>query len=190
MKNLRSLALHDVGQRLWLDNITRQLLQSGTLARYIRELSVTGLTSNPTIFEHAIATGTLYDEGICVLTAAGLSGEPLFFELALEDLTQAAGLFRPIFNDSQGTDGWVSLEVSPLLAHDANGTIGAAARLHAQAACANLLIKIPGTPEGIVAIEQSIFAGIPVNVTLLFSCDHYLAAAHAYMRGLERRASA
>ena len=190
MKNPRTLALHDVGQRLWLDNITRQLLQSGTLARYIRELSVTGLTSNPTIFEHAIATGTLYDEGICVLTAAGLSGEPLFFELALEDLTQAAGLFRPIFNDSQGTDGWVSLEVSPLLAHDANGTIGAAARLHAQAACANLLIKIPGTPEGIVAIEQSIFAGIPVNVTLLFSCDHYLAAAHAYMRGLERRASA
>jgi len=189
MKNPRTLALHDVGQRLWLDNITRQLLQSGTLARYIRELSVTGLTSNPTIFEHAIATGTLYDERIRILTAAGMSGEMLFFELALEDLTQAAGLFRPIFNDSKGTDGWVSLEVSPLLAHDTNGTIGAAARLHAQAACANLLIKIPGTAEGILAIEQSICAGIPVNVTLLFSCDHYLAAAHAYMRGLERRSA-
>jgi transaldolase len=189
MKNPRTLALHDVGQRLWLDNITRQLPQSGTLARYIRELSVTGLTSNPTIFEHAIATGTLYDESIRELTAAGISDERLFFELALEDLTQAAGLFRPIFNDSQGTDGWVSLEVSPLLAHDTSGTIVAAAHLYAQAACANLLIKIPGTAEGIVAIEQSIFAGIPVNVTLLFSGDHYLAAAHAYMRGLERRAA-
>jgi len=188
MKNPRTLALHDVGQRLWLDNISRQLLQSGTLARYIRELSVTGLTSNPTIFEHAIAAGTLYDESIRVLTAAGLSDEPRFFELALEDLTRAAELFRPIFDASQGCDGWVSLEVSPLLAHDANGTIDAATRLHAQAACANLLIKIPGTAEGIVAIEQSIFAGIPVNVTLLFSCDHYLAAAYAYMRGLERRA--
>jgi len=187
MKNTRTLALHDFGQRLWLDNITRQLLQSGTLARYIHDLSVTGLTSNPTIFEHAIATGTLYDESIRVLTAAGLSGETLFVELALEDLTQAAELFRPIFEESHGTDGWVSLEVSPLLAHDAARTIDAAARLHAQAACANLLIKIPGTPEGLSAIEQSIFAGIPVNVTLLFSCDQYLAAAHAYMRGLERR---
>jgi transaldolase len=189
MKNPRTLALHDMGQCVWLDNITRQLLQSGTLARYIRELSVTGLTSNPTIFEHAIGMGTLYDERIRILTAAGMSDETLFFELALEDLTEAATLFWPIFEASQGTDGWVSLEVSPLLAHDATGTIRAAARLHAQAACANLLIKIPGTPEGIVAIEQSIFAGIPVNVTLLFSCDHYLAAAHAYMRGLERRAA-
>ena len=189
MKNPRTLALHDVGQSLWLDNITRELLQSGTLARYIRELSVTGLTSNPTIFEHAIATGTLYDESIRVLTAAGLSGEALFFELALEDLTQAADLFRPIFEASEGADGWVSLEVSPLLAHDATGTIRASARLHSQAACANLLIKIPGTPEGILAIEESIFAGIAVNVTLLFSCDHYLAAAQAYMRGLERRAT-
>jgi transaldolase len=187
--NPRTLALHNAGQRLWLDNITRQLLQSGTLARYIRELSVTGLTSNPTIFEHAIATGNLYDERIRVLAAAGMADETLFFELALEDLTQAAELFRPIFEATQGSDGWVSLEVSPLLAHDANGTIGAAAQLHAQAACANLLIKIPGTPEGIVAIEQSIFAGIAVNVTLLFSCDHYLAAANAYMRGLERRAA-
>ena len=189
MKNARTLALHDVGQRLWLDNISRQLLQSGTLARYIRELSVTGSTSNPTIFEHAIATGTLYDESIRVLTTAGMFDEPRFFELALEDLTQAAELFRPIFEASQGSDGWVSLEVSPLLAHDANGTIDAAARRHAQAACANLLIKIPGTAQGIVAIEQSIFAGIPVNVTLLFSCDHYVAAARAYMRGLERRAA-
>jgi transaldolase len=189
MKNPRTLALHDLGQRLWLDNITRQLLQSGTLERYIRELSVTGLTSNPTIFEHAIASGTLYDESIRVLTAAGLSGEALFFELALEDLTQAAELFRPIFDASEGADGWVSLEVSPLLAHDATGTSRAAASLHAKAACANLLIKIPGTPEGIVAIEESIFAGIAVNVTLLFSSDHYLAAAQAYMRGLERRAA-
>jgi transaldolase len=150
---------------------------------------VTGLTSNPTIFEHAIAAGTLYDESIRVLAAAGLSDEALFFELALEDLTQAADLFRPIFDATEGTDGWVSLEVSPLLAHDANGTIRAATRLHSQAACTNLLIKIPGTPEGIVAIEESIFAGIAVNVTLLFSCDHYLAAAQAYMRGLERRAA-
>jgi transaldolase len=189
MKNSRTLALHDVGQRLWLDNITRQLLQSGTLARYIRELSVTGLTSNPTIFEHAIAAGTLYDESIRVSTAAGLSGEAQFFELALEDLTEAANLFRPIFEASEGADGWVSLEVSPLLAHDSTGTSRAAASLHVQAACANLLIKIPGTPEGIVAVEQSIFEGIPVNVTLLFSSDHYLAAAQAYMRGLERRAA-
>jgi transaldolase len=189
MKNPRTLALYDIGQRLWLDNITRRLLQSGTLARYIRELSVTGLTSNPTIFEHAIATGTLYDESIRELAVAGMSDDTLFFELALEDLTEAAELFRAVFESSEGVDGWVSLEVSPLLAHDANGTIGAAARLHAQAACANLLIKIPGTAEGIVAIEQSIFAGIPVNVTLLFSGDHYLTAAHAYMRGLERRAA-
>jgi len=188
MTNPRTLALHDMGQRLWLDNITRQLLQSGTLARYIGELSVTGLTSNPTIFEHAIGAGALYDDSIRVLTAAGLSGERLFFELALEDLTQAAELFRPVFDASQGTDGWVSLEVSPLLAHDSDGTIAAAAQLHAQGALANLLIKIPGTPEGILAIEQSIFAGIPVNVTLLFSSEHYRAAAHAYLRGLERRA--
>ena len=189
MKNTRTLALHDFGQRLWLDNITRQLLQSGTLARYIRELAVTGLTSNPTIFEHAIAQGALYDEGIRVRTAAGLSGETLFFELAVEDLKRAAGLFRPIFEESRGTDGWVSLEVSPLLAHDAAGTTAAAAHLHAQAACANLLIKIPGTSEGLVAIEETIFAGIPVNVTLLFSCAQYLAAAQAYMRGRERRAA-
>ena len=189
MKQPRTLALHDLGQRLWLDNITRQLLQSGTLARYIRDLSVTGLTSNPTIFEKAIATGSLYDEGIRALTAAGLSGEALFFELALEDLTEAAGLFRPIFDESQGTDGWVSLEVSPLLAHDAAGTIRAAAHLHSQADTDNLLIKIPGTNEGLVAIEESIFAGVPVNVTLLFSSAHCLAAGQAYMRGLERRAA-
>jgi transaldolase len=188
MKNTRTLALHDAGQRLWLDNITRELLRSGTLARYIDELSVTGLTSNPTIFEQAIGAGTLYDEPIRAMSAAGLSTETLFFKLALEDLTQAAALFRPTFDRSQGTDGWVSLEVSPLLAHDTAGTIQAAAQLHAQAACSNVLIKIPGTAEGVPAIEASVFAGIPVNVTLLFSCEQYLAAAEAYLRALERRA--
>jgi transaldolase len=190
MKNPRTLALHGAGQRLWLDYISRPLLTSGTLARYIDELSVTGLTSNPTIFEHAIGSGTAYDDSIRILTDAGLSGETLFFELAIEDLTRAAELFRPAFDFSQGHDGWVSLEVSPTLAHDTAGTIKAAARLHAQAAISNLLIKIPGTAEGIPAIEASIFAGIPINVTLLFSCDHYLAAAEAYMRALERRAAA
>jgi transaldolase len=190
MKNPRTLALHGTGQRLWLDNISRPLLTSGTLARYIDELSVTGLTSNPTIFEHAIGSGTAYDRSIRILTDAGLSGEALFFELALEDLTRAAELFRPTFDLSHGKDGWVSLEVSPTLAHDTAGTIKAAECLHAQAAISNLLIKIPGTAEGIPAIEASLFAGIPVNVTLLFSCDQYLAAAEAYMHALERRAAA
>jgi transaldolase len=182
--------LHQLGQSLWLDNMTRSLLQSGTLARYIRDLSVTGLTSNPTIFEHAIGNGDSYDASIHALSEAGLEDEDLFFELALEDLTQAADLFRPIFNATHGVDGWVSLEVSPLLAHNARHTIQAANRLSKQAAKPNLFIKIPGTPEGLEAIEEVIFDGAPVNVTLLFSREQVLAAAEAYLRGLERRLAA
>jgi transaldolase len=182
--------LHQLGQSLWLDNMTRSLLQSGTLARYIRDLSVTGLTSNPTIFEHAIGNGDSYDASIHALSEAGLEDEDLFFELSLEDLTQAADLFRPIFNATHGVDGWVSLEVSPLLAHNARHTIQAANRLSKQAAKPNLFIKIPGTPEGLEAIEEVIFDGVPVNVTLLFSREHVLAAAEAYLRGLERRLAA
>lgn len=188
--NSNTRKLHDLGQRLWLDNITRELLGSGTLARYIAELSITGLTSNPTIFEHAIGSGSAYDGAIRTLAARGLSGEDLFFELALQDLRQAADLFRPAFDASQGVDGWVSLEVSPLLAHDSANTIESAAQLHTRAARPNVFIKIPGTPEGIPAIEQSIFDGVPINVTLLFSREHYLAAAHAYLRGIERRIEA
>lgn len=183
-------ALHQLGQSLWLDNITRTLLRSGTLARYIRELSVTGLTSNPTIFEHAIGTGEIYDESIRALANTGLSGEALFFALALEDLGAAAELFRPSFDASQGVDGWVSLEVSPLLADNAAHTIHAANTLHRKAGRANLFIKIPGTPTGLEAIEQVIVDGVPVNVTLLFSCDQVLAAAQACLRGLERRLAA
>ncbi|MGV8917081.1 MAG: transaldolase [Pseudomonas sp.] len=183
-------ALHQLGQSLWLDNITRTLLRSGTLAHYIAELSVTGLTSNPTIFEHAIGAGDSYDVSIRVLNDAGLTDEELFFELALEDLTQAADLFRPVFDTSDGVDGWVSLEVSPLLANDAARTIRAAIRLSEKACKANVLIKIPGTLEGIKAIEEVIFAGVAVNVTLLFSREHVLAAAQAYMRGIERRLAA
>ena len=182
--------LHDMGQRLWLDNITRELLDSGTLARYIAELSITGLTSNPTIFDQAISGSTSYDEAIQHAAALGESDEGIFFELALADLTRAADLFRPVFDASGGVDGWASLEVSPLLAHDTVGTIAAAAQLHARAARPNLFIKIPGTPEGIPAIEQSIFNGIPINVTLLFSREHYLAAAEAYQRGITRRIDA
>lgn len=182
--------LHDLGQSLWLDNITRELLTSGTLARYIGELSVTGLTSNPTIFDHAIQNGDFYDDAIRQKTLAGKSGEALFFELALEDLTRAADLFRPVHNATGGVDGWVSLEVSPLLADDTAGTIKAAVQLHKRAQRPNLFIKIPGTPAGIPAIEEAIFAGVPVNVTLLFSREHYLAAAEAYMRGIERRIAA
>lgn len=188
--NANTRKLHDLGQRIWLDNITREMLTNGTLARYIAELSVTGLTSNPTIFEHAIGSGDLYDAAIQKLAANGLPCEDIFFELALQDLTQAADLFRPVFDASSGGDGWVSLEVSPLLANDTTGTIQAAARLHARAARPNLFIKIPGTPEGIPAIEQSIFDGVPVNVTLLFSREHCLEAAHAYLRGVERRIEA
>ncbi|MBA3625550.1 MAG: transaldolase, partial [Methylibium sp.] len=188
--NPNTRKLHDLGQSLWLDNITRELLANGTLARYIAELSITGLTSNPTIFEHAIGSGNFYDEQIDDLTRRGESGEALFFALALQDLRQAADLLRPVFEATDGVDGWVSLEVSPLLAGDTTQTIQAAARLHALAARPNLYIKIPGTPAGIPAIEESIFAGLPINVTLLFSRAHYLAAAEAYLRGIERRIAA
>ena len=182
--------LHDAGQSLWLDNITRSLLTGGTLARYIKELSATGLTSNPTIFDHAIKNSHDYDAAIREKTAAGLSGEALFFELALEDLTRAADLFRPIHLATNGVDGWVSLEVSPNLAYDAKSTVAAAKDLHARAGRSNLFIKIPGTAEGIPAIEEAIFAGVPVNVTLLFSREQYVAAAQAYIRGIERRVAA
>ena len=182
--------LHDVGQSLWLDNITRALLKSGALSRYIREFAVTGLTSNPTIFDHAIKNGDFYDDAIREKADQGKSGEALFFELALEDLTQAADLFRPIHDATGGVDGWVSLEVSPLLADDTAGTIKAAARLHSRAQRPNLFIKIPGTHAGIPAIEETIFAGVPVNVTLLFSREQYIAAVEAYLRGIERRIAA
>jgi transaldolase len=182
--------LYALGQSLWLDNITRDLLDSGTLSRYIRELAVSGLTSNPTIFDLAIKGGGAYDEAIRRRARAGESGEGLFFELALEDLTRAADLFRPAHEASAGLDGWVSLEVSPLLVNDAAATIEAAVRLHARAQRPNLFIKIPGTRAGTEAIEESIFAGVPVNVTLLFSREHYIAAAEAYMRGIERRIEA
>ena len=188
--NPNTRKLHDLSQRIWLDNITRQLLKEGTLARYISELSVTGLTSNPTIFEHAIGSGPWYDEQIQQAAAQGLSDEDIFLELALQDLTQAADLFRPIFDATVGVDGWVSLEVSPLLASNTVNTANAAARLHARGARPNLFIKIPGTPEGVLAIEQSIFDGVPINVTLLFSREHYVAAADAYLRGIERRLGA
>jgi transaldolase len=182
--------LHDLGQSLWLDNITRNLLRTGVLRRYIDELSVTGLTSNPTIFDHAIKNSGDYDDAIKGKLAQGKSGEKLFFELALEDLTQAADLFRPVYDRTCGVDGWVSLEVSPLLAHDTRSTIAAAKDLHARARRPNIMIKIPGTPEGLPAIEEAIFAGVPVNVTLLFSDEQYLAAANAFMRGIERRIEA
>ena len=182
--------LHDLGQSLWLDNITRELLTSGTLKRYIEELSVTGLTSNPTIFDHAITHSSAYDEEIRRLVKLGHSGEALFFELAIEDLTQAADMFTPIHQHTAGVDGWVSLEVSPLLAYDAKSTVAEAKTLHRKARRPNLFIKIPGTKEGAAAIEEAIFSGVPVNVTLLFSREHYLKAADAYMRGLERRLAA
>lgn len=179
-----------MGQSLWLDNITRSLLSRGTLQSYIEDFSVSGLTSNPTIFEHAIGNGDSYDAAIDTKARAGLAGEAMFFELALEDLRQAADLFRPIHATTDGLDGWVSLEVSPLLADDSAATVVAAAHLHRRAQRDNLFIKIPGTGAGIAAIEASIFAGVPVNVTLLFSPAHYLAAAEAYMRGIERRIAA
>jgi transaldolase len=182
--------LHDLGQSLWLDNITRGLLTSGTLARYISELSVTGLTSNPTIFEHAIKNSDFYDDAIRKKALAGKSGEELFFELALEDLAKAADLFRPVHDATGGVDGWVSLEVSPLLADDTAATITAAVQLHKRAQRPNLFIKIPGTRAGIPAIEEAIFSGVAVNVTLLFAREQYVAAAEAYMRGIERRIAA
>jgi transaldolase len=179
--------LRDLGQSIWLDNITRDLLTRGTLKRYIDELSVTGLTSNPTIFDHAIKNSASYDAAIREKLREDQSGETLFFELALDDITRAADLFRPIYDRTNGVDGWVSLEVSPLLAHDTASTLVAAKDLHTRAGRPNLLIKIPGTKEGLPAIEEAIFAGVPVNVTLLFSREHYVAAAEAYLRGIERR---
>jgi len=190
MMNISTKNLHDLGQSLWLDNISRELIVSGTLARYIADLAVTGLTSNPTIFEHAIGKGSFYDDAIAELANRDEQIEALFFSLALQDLTAAADLFLPVFKATGGVDGWVSLEVSPLLANNAAKTIRAAAELHEAADRENLFIKIPGTPAGIEAIEEAIFDGVPVNVTLLFSREHYIAAAEAYMRGLERRLEA
>ena len=182
--------LHELGQSLWLDNITREILDNGTLRRYIDELSITGLTSNPTIFDEAIGNTSAYDGSIRRKAQAGLAGEELFVEIALEDLRRAADLFRPIFDRTSGIDGWVSMEVSPLIANDTKSTIEAALRIHQQADRPNLYVKIPGTPAGVPAIEEAIFAGVPVNVTLLFSREHYLSVAEAYMRGIERRLAA
>ncbi len=182
--------LHDLGQSLWLDNITRDLLNDGTLQRYITDLSVTGLTSNPTIFDNAIKNSATYDPDISGRASSASPAEELFFELALTDLRRAADLFQPVFARTDGVDGWVSLEVSPLLAHDTDSTLAAARDLHRRAGKPNLFIKIPGTPEGLPAIEAAIFAGVPVNVTLLFSREHYVAAAEAYLRGVERRIEA
>ena len=181
--------LHEIGQSIWLDNITRELLTSGTLSRYIADWSVTGLTSNPTIFDQAIGKSSDYDADIRKV-GTDKPGEELFFDLALDDLKRAADLFRPIYDRTDGVDGWVSLEVSPLLVHDTEATLSVAKDLHARAAKPNLFIKIPGSPEGIPAIEEAIFAGVPVNVTLLFSREQYLAAAEAYLRGIERRIEA
>jgi len=183
-------SLHDKGQSIWLDNITRDLLDNGALKRYIDEWSVTGLTSNPTIFDHAIKNSGAYDASIAEKLRNGKSGEPLFFELALEDLTRAADLFRGVHEKTNGVDGWVSLEVSPLLAYDTASTIAAAKDLFARANRPNLFIKIPGTKEGLPAIEEAIFSGVPINVTLLFSREQYLAAADAFLRGIERRIAA
>jgi transaldolase len=183
-------ALHNLGQSIWLDNITRDLLDSGALARYIDEFSVTGLTSNPTIFDHAIKNSTAYDAAIRDKMSKGKSGEALFFEMALEDLIRAATLFGPVHKQTDGVDGWVSLEVSPLLAHDTASTLAEAKDLHTRAGQTNLFIKIPGTKEGLPAIEEAIFAGVPINVTLLFSREQYLAAADAFLRGVERRIDA
>ncbi len=179
--------LNDVGQSLWLDNITRNLLSSGTLGKYVDEWAVTGLTSNPSIFNQAIGKSADYDDDIRASLKKGMSSEDLFFDLAQSDLARAAELFQPVYDRTDGVDGWVSLEVSPMLAYDTKGTIEAAKELHADANRHNLFIKIPGTPEGIPAIEEAIFSGVPVNVTLLFSREHYLAAAEAYLRGVERR---
>ena len=188
MKTTRQL--HDLGQSLWLDNITRTLLDDGTLARYIAEDSITGLTSNPSIFDAAIGAGDSYDEGIRQGARQGLAREELFIALALDDLKRAARLFRPAFDASKHMDGWVSMEVSPLLVADSEGSIAAARRIHEQAQCDNLFVKIPGSAEGVSAIEESIFGGVPINVTLLFSCAQYAAVADAYMRGIERRLEA
>jgi transaldolase len=188
--NAPTAALHRLGQSLWLDNITRGMLDDGTLARYIRDLHVTGLTSNPTIYNLAVKNTAFYDDAIRAQVRSARSPEAIFFDLALEDLTRAADLFRPIHDRTGGLDGWVSLEVSPQLAYDTQSTLASALDLHRRAARPNLFIKIPGTPEGLPAIEEAIFAGVPVNVTLLFTREHYLAAAEAHLRGLERRIEA
>jgi transaldolase len=182
--------LRNLGQSLWLDNITRQILDNGTLKRYVDELSVTGLTSNPTIFDHAMRKGDAYDDDMARLMSSGMTTEDAFFEMAIDDLRRAADLFAPVHQQTATVDGWVSLEVSPLLAYDAKTTVEVAKKLYKQAARPNFLIKIPGTPEGRFAIEEAIFAGVSVNVTLLFDRNHYIGAADAYMRGLERRVEA
>jgi len=182
--------LHQAGQSLWLDNITRDLLADGTLRSYIDDLGITGLTSNPTIFDHAFRNSDSYDDAIRAGAEEGLPAEEIFFRLAIEDLQDAADLFRPVWDRTNGVDGWVSLEVSPRLARDPDRTLAAAKELSARAGRPNLFIKIPGTPEGLTAIEEAIFAGVAVNVTLLFSREQYLAAAGAYMRGVERRVAA
>ena len=182
--------LHNLGQSIWLDNITRDLLNTGTLKRYIDDFSVTGLTSNPTIFDHAIKNSGAYDTAIAAHLGSGKSGEELFFELALDDLTRAADLFRPVYHQTNGVDGWVSLEVSPMLAHDPESTLREARDLYERAERTNLFIKIPGTKEGLPAIEEAIFGGIPINVTLLFSPEQYLASAEAFVKGVERRIDA
>ncbi|MGD0964220.1 MAG: transaldolase [Candidatus Acidiferrales bacterium] len=190
MKAKAPQLLHDLGQSIWLDNITRDLLNTGTLKRYIVDLSVTGLTSNPTIFDQAIKNSSAYDAAIRERLTEGRSGEDLFFDLALEDITRAATEFRPVHDQTDGVDGWVSLEVSPLLAYDTASTLAAAKSLHGRAGQPNLFIKIPGTKQGLPAIEEAIFAGIPINVTLLFSREQYVSAAEAFLRGIERRIAA
>jgi transaldolase len=190
MKANSTQQLHDLGQSIWLDNITRDLLNSGTLKSYIAELSVTGLTSNPTIFDHAIKNSSAYDAAIREKLSKGKSGEDLFFDLALEDITRAAAEFRSVHDRTDSVDGWVSLEVSPLLAYNTASTLAAARTLHARGGQPNLFIKIPGTKEGLPAIEEAIFAGVPINVTLLFSREQYVAAAEAFLRGIERRIAA
>ena len=188
MNHLREL--RDLGQSLWLDNITREILDNGTMQRYIDDFGITGLTSNPTIFDEAIGNSSAYDAGIREKSDAGRHGEALFIDLALEDLRRAADLFRPVFDATDGVDGWVSMEISPLLAADTAGSIDAASSIHAQGDRENLYVKIPGTAEGVPAIEESIFNGVPINVTLLFSTSQYIASAHAYLRGIERRIAA
>lgn len=182
--------LRSLGQSLWLDQISRDLLDSGRLAKFIRDYGITGLTSNPTIFEGAISTGSAYDADIARLTGLGKPGDAIFLELEMADLRRAADLFRPVHEATQGVDGWVSLELSPLLAAETRGSIAAAERIYQEAGRTNLFIKIPGTPQGLPAIEESIYRGVPINVTLLFSREQYLAAAEAYLRGIERRISA
>jgi transaldolase len=180
--------LHEAGQSLWLDSINRAMLGSGDLARYVDQLAVTGLTSNPTILGHAMAASHDYEGSLRALLAQGVSGpQDLVYAAAFEDLGQAANLFRPAWQASGGEDGYVSVEVPPDLAYDAPATVALARHLHAMAGFPNLLVKVPGTPQGLTVLEELVDAGIGVNVTLLFSDTHYLRTAEAYMRALERR---